>query len=82
MLQVFCILSASFFAIHSTLFSVCTLGSLPYLSCDEIIMFDLNNHIQAGESSLTYKEIKDLTDWSFNMAPTDEKLLTEYEMMN
>jgi len=31
----------------------------------------------AGESSLTYKEIKDLTDWSFNMAPTDEKLLTE-----
>jgi len=36
----------------------------------------------AGEGSLTFKEIMDLKDWTLDMAPTDEKLLTEYEMTN
>merc|ERR1712179_507627 len=31
----------------------------------------------AGEGSLTFKEIMDLKDWTLDMAPTDEKLLTE-----
>ena len=39
-------------------------------------------NIQAGEGSLTFKEIMDLKDWTLDMAPTDEKLLTEYEMTN
>merc|ERR1712012_1054132 len=34
-------------------------------------------NIQAGEGSLTFKEIMDLKDWTLDMAPTDEKLLTE-----
>ena len=47
-----------------------------------MMMLDLNDDIQAGEGSLTFKEINDLKDWSLVMDPSEDKLLTEYEMIN
>jgi hypothetical protein len=52
------------------------------LSCEEMMMFDLNDHIQAGKGSLTFKEMNDLKDWSLVMDPSEDKLLTEYEIIN